>query len=214
MITLFKPNIMKYSILILVFSLLMACNTKVNKEVDNTKQTSSEALQNSNLEVEVKKDNTGTFLCKINGKDWLYTKASGIISMEGKPRKRTAIITFKKKLEKGSESIQLWYNADSFELITTAVQLRFKNKEGKLFTCYYNLDSNGTKRSPNGTMLGVIDLSNEAEASGTAAVSNMNINYEEDKLNNPENAIINLTDLTFSGVGYSDIAKLAKAYKN
>jgi len=212
--TLFKPNIMKYSILTLVFSLLMSCNTKVNKEVDNTKQTSSEALQNSNLEVEVKKDNTGTFLCKINGKDWSYTKASGIISMEGKPRKRTAIITFKKKLKKGSESIQLYYNADSSELITASMQLRFKNKEEKLFTCYYYLDSNTKKRNPNSKMSGVIDLSNLTTASGTATVSNMNIKYEGEKLGNPENATLNLTDLTFSGVGYSDIAKLAKAYKN
>ncbi|CAN0605202.1 unnamed protein product, partial [Ectocarpus sp. 12 AP-2014] len=137
MTTLFKPNIMKYSILTFVFSLLMACNTTAKKEETNTEQASPVAVVKSNLEVEAKKDNTSTFLCKINGKDWAYTKASGIISMEGKPRKRTAIITFKKKLEKGSESIQLWYNADSFELITTAVQLRFKNKEGKLFTCYY-----------------------------------------------------------------------------
>ena len=194
------------TLLLLVFFASSCKESNKNSEVENN---AIEVLKKETTTKTKSKNNT-TYLCEINGRKWSYTKASGIVSRHKKTKKRTAIITFTKQLEKSKESVQLHYDADSFELIIASLQLKFKNKEGKLSTCYYYLSPDTKKNSPKSTMSGDIDLSSPTEASGTAEVSNINIKYEKEELLDLKNAIVNLTDLKFSGVGYSDIDKFSK----
>ena len=206
---------MKHITILFAFILVLGCNTGTKKETSKAIEDTAAtiATENNTVEKEIKKTNTGTILCKINGKEWSYTKASGIISKNRKTQKRMALMTFTKKLKKGSESIQLRYDADSFELLIASIQLRFKSKEGKLFTCYYELFPDTKKKSPDATMVGSIDLSNSSTASGTAEITNLNIKYESEKLEDQANATISLSDLKFSGVGYSDVEKVANTFK-
>lgn len=197
--------------LLIMISLLIACNSSVEeKSPDKSEEQATQVNEQKKTKKTVA---AGTYLCKINGKDWAYTKASGIISTHAKTKKRTALITFNKKLEKGSEVIQLYYDANSFELISTTLQLKFKDKEGKLFTCYYGINSENISRHPQSTMSGSIDISDPSSASGTADLSNINIQYEKEKLFDSNNAKINIEGLKFSGVGYSDTDKLSNAFK-
>ncbi|MBT8195847.1 MAG: hypothetical protein KJO64_05435, partial [Bacteroidia bacterium] len=137
-----------------------------------------------------KANSNSTYLCKINGEDWAYTKASGIITTHKKTGKRTAMITFKKKLEKGSESIQLRYNAESLELEVVSIQLKFQKKEGGLFTCFYELFPVTKDRYPESKISGTIDLSDATSASGIAQIKNINIKFEKERLQNPDDAVI------------------------
>lgn len=205
---------MKTLITILVLSLLIACSSATEKDQQNTEETTIPA-QVKDKKIPTATTAKETYLCKINGNDWAYTKASGIVSTHAKTKERTAIITFKKKLERGSESIQLYYDANSFELIQAALQFKFKKKDGKLSTCFYNTNSGKKNRHPQQTMSGSIDLSNESSASGTAETLNINMQSPRAKaeLFDSDNATITMTDLKFLGVGYSDIDKLTNAFK-
>ena len=204
---------MKSILTLLVCSLFFGCNTTSNKKENNTADSViSVATTPKTTNAQAIIPDKETYLCKINGKAWGYTEASGIISKERKPNKRIAFITFKKKLEKGSESIQLRYDTETSELIVASLQLKFKNKDGKAFTCYYDLSEDTKKKSPNGSMSGSIDLSDSDTASGTATIANVNIKYEAENLENPDNATLQITDLSFSGVGYSDIDKLSNTF--
>lgn len=200
-----------YIILILGISLVCCKEPKGNQDsIDNNsnqniEQTSTLVPKNETAKKDV--------LCKVNGKDWMYTKASGIVSTHAKTKKETALITFKKKLEKGSESIQLHYETDSFKLIAVSLILKFPKKDGGLFTCYYDLHPDTRKRNPQSELSGSIDLSDASSASGNAEIKNLNIKYEKEKLQNIEDAIVSVTDLKFSEIGYSNISKLVKAFK-
>lgn len=200
----------KFATLVLLVFFVSSCKeSNKNSEVENkTIEISKNAAT-----AKTKSQNTTTYLCKINGRDWAYTKASGIVSTHARTKKRTALITFKKKLEKGSESIQLHYDADSFELEVVSVQLKFSKKDGKLFTCFYDLHPDTRDRYPESELSGSIDLSDLTTASGIAELKNINIKYEKESLQNSEDAIINITGLKFTNVGYSDIDKFVKSYK-
>ena len=176
-------------------------NNLATKKEESAKPLLKKVTENSNV------------LCQINGQSWAYTKASGIVSTHAKTGKRTALITFKKKLEKGSESIQLHYDVASFELEAVSLQLKFPKKDGKLSTCYYDLHPDTRNRNPQSELSGSIDLSDLTAASGMAELKNINIKYEKESLQNVEDAIINITGLKFMNVGYSDIDKFVKAYK-
>jgi len=200
----------KFAALILLIFFTTSCK-KYNKDskVENkTIEVSKKAPTTKS-----KSQNTTTYLCQINGQDWAYTKASGIVSTHAKTKKRTALITFKKKLKKGSESIQLHYDADSFELIAVSLILKFSKKEGGLFTSYYDLHPDTRNRNPQSELSGSIDLSDASSASGTAEIKSLNIKYEKEKLLNPEDAVVTVTGLKFTGIGYSDIDKFSKAFK-
>jgi hypothetical protein len=150
----------------------------------------------------------GTLLCQINGKPWHYTKASGLITADRKTGARTALITFTKKLEKGSESIQLYYNAETYELQKANAQLKFPKAGGGRFGGIYELsDLPHTQKVPGNSKAGTIDLSDPKAASGTANVINAGVLYEKEQLANAEDAVVSLTDLRFAGIGYSDLAK-------
>ncbi len=198
-------------LLAVIISLVSCQNTNEEQVATDKKPVQNQAAETKPLpQKEATSSNT---LCQINGKDWAYTKASGIVSTHRKTGERTALLTFTKKLEKGSETIQLYFDADSYELEAAALQLKFKKKEDKLFTCYYTLNAGTRKRNPKSEMSGNIDLSNPTKASGQAEVTNININYEKELLLDPKNATINVTGLKFKDIGYSDLDKVAKSFK-
>lgn len=201
---------MKQITAILVFSLLISCNSATKKDAQNPNEKTIPSAQVNDTKISVKSAIKGIYLCKINGKDWAYTKASGIVSTHAKTKKRTALITFKKKLEKGSEHFQLTYDTDTFQLIAASLQLKFSKKDGSLFTCYYNLNTETRKRHPESKMSGSIDLSNASSASGTAEIKKLSINYEKGSLKNLENAVLTITGLKFENIGYSDTDNLFK----
>jgi len=200
----------KFAALILLVFFTTSCkkNNKDSKVENKTIEVSKKAPT-----IKTKSQNTTTYLCQINGENWAYTKASGIISTHAKTGKRTAIITFKKKLEKGSESIQLRYDANSSELEVVSIQLKFQKKEGEVFTCFYELFPDTRDRHPESELSGTIDLSDPSSASGVAEIKNLNIKYEKEKLQNPDDAVISITGLKFTDIGYSDIDKITKSYK-
>lgn len=204
---------MKKIIIILVTVLSLASCKKTNKEQVSSQNNTILKKEESTKPLLKTVTGNGNVLCQINGQDWAYTKASGIVSTHARTKKRTAIITFKKKLKKGSESIQLYYDADSFDLISVSIQLKFPKKDGKFFTCFYDLHPDTRDRNPESELSGSIDLSDPSRASGVAELKNINIKYEKESLLNAEDAIINITGLNFTNVGYSDIDKLVKAYK-
>jgi hypothetical protein len=189
----------KSAILILLF---IACKSEVKKDVNETvtKQPKKEVAT---------KTNKSTYLCTINGKDWAYTKASGIIDKNPKTGKLTAIFTFKKKLEKGSESIQLYYAANSFELEGADLQLKVMKKSGKLGTSFYSIKPGSRKIYTQTKLSGSIDLSNTTKASGIAKIENITMSkYEKKELKNQEDEEISITDLKFTDIGYSNLDKV------
>jgi len=202
-------TIMKSTFYILsIIFLIGACKNDNQKEVN--KHNNQDQEEKISTKTEVKVVNEGTYLCKINGKDWGYTKASGIVSKNKKTGKRTAIITFKKKLEKGSESVQLKYDGDTFKLESASLQLKFPKKDGNLMTGFYDLFPDTRDRNPESEMSGIIDLSNATTASGIAELIKFNMKYEKELLENPKDAVITVSGLKFSGIGYSDLDKLFK----
>jgi hypothetical protein len=204
---------MKTVIIILVTILsLSSCKKTIEKQV-STDNNLIENQEENTQPLSKKETVNSNKLCQINGENWAYTKASGIVSTHAKTEKRTAIITFKKKLEKGSESIQLRYDANSSELEVVSIQLKFQKKEGGVFTCFYELFPDTRDRHPESELSGTIDLSDPSSASGVAEIKNLNIKYEKENLLNLDDAVINITDLKFTDIGYSDITKFVKSYK-
>jgi hypothetical protein len=196
---------MKKTIIILtaIASLVSCKNT--NEQQVSTDNSSVQQQEVNDTSIPDKKAVSSNNLCQINGQDWDYTEASGIVSTDTRTGKRTALITFKKKLEKGSEHIQLYYDADSFELYAVSLILRHSKKGGGPVTCYYNLKPETRKRNPQGELSGTIDLSDSSSASGVAEVKNLNIDNGKEELLNPEDAVISVTGLKFTNIGYSDL---------
>jgi hypothetical protein len=202
----------KLSVFFVATLCLISCNQS-NKEQTPIADNAVPKVESNIKTTPEKEIEINNILCKINGQEWNYTKASGIISAHAKTKKRTALITFKRKLEKGSENIQLHYDADTFKLIGASLQLKFNTKEDKLSTCYYDINPETRSKKPQTELMGIIDLSNQSIASGTAEILNLSINYEKGKLKNPEDAVISVTDLKFKDIGYSDTDKLFKSLK-
>lgn len=186
--------------------LLISCG-ETNKKVQNSAEETDKVEQEVVQKTVVKTSDKNTFLCKINGEDWGYTEASGIVSRHKKTGKKTAIITFKKKLDKGSESIQLYYDGDSYDLEKASAHLKFPKKGGGMVSGIYALYPDTRDQNPNSDMSGKLDLSDPTEASGNAELINFNIRYEKDLLDNPDDAIITVSGLKFSSIGYSDVNK-------
>ncbi len=196
-------------IILLSFFSFVACggDSEATAEVVEETTLTPEVAMSKPLPQNV---NQGTKLCEINGVAWAYTKASGIVSRHKNSGKRTAIITFKKKLEKGSESIQLYYDGDSFELEKVTAQLKLAKNGGDRMTGFFSFDPNLRGKQPDAQLSGTLDLSDPSTAAGTAEATDVNISYEKNLLANPEDAVINITGLTFSDVGYSDLNAVKK----
>lgn len=199
-------NIQQLLIASLLLFAITSCKESTEKATENTDKV--EAVQEQKP-IATKSTTGGTYLCKINGKEWSYTKASGIVSTHKKSNKRTAIITFTKKLDKGSESVQLFYDGDTYQLEKATAELKQPKKDGGRMSAMYQLMVAGGRRLPDSEMSGTLDLSNKTVAAGTADVKNMKIRFEEEQLADQSMAVITLATLNFEGIGYSDLDKLS-----
>ena len=202
----------KLSLVTVLLALLLSCG-ETNKKIQNTGESQSENTAQNKEKKAVKSTDNTTFLCKINGEDWRYTSADGLVSRNSSTKVRTATITFVKKLTKGSESVQLEYDVDANTLTRVLAELKRPDKEGNLFTNFYNQSASQLERNPEASMSGAVALSeDQREAAGNAIFTVQN-DFEEDKLGNPDDVLITVSDIKFSGVSYSDTDDLKKLFK-
>ena len=199
------------SIILLLFATIFSCG-EANKKEQNVEANASEISTTATKDA-TKSDKTGTYLCKVNGNDWYYTSGDGLVSENSSTKVRTATIGFKKQLENGSESIQLEYDVKKNVLNNIWVQLKRPTKDGKIITAFYTQYGNKLDQSPGASLSGTVTLDEaNRKASGTAIFTISN-DYDQDKLANPEDLKITVTDLKFSGVEYSDTDDLKKLMK-
>ncbi|ASO03986.1 hypothetical protein [Arenibacter algicola] len=197
---------------IIILTLLFSCGETVKKTEDRAENLTEIDPQNKEKTVANRGDNT-TYLCKINGEDWGYTSADGLVSRNSSTNKRTATITFIKKLEKGSESIQLEYNVDANTLTRVLAELKRPDKDGNLFTNFYNQSADRLDRNPEASMSGTVTLSEDQRVVAGNALFTVQNDFEKDKLGNKGDLLITVSDLNFSGVSYSDTDDLKKLFK-
>ena len=197
---------------IIILTLLFSCGETVKKTEDRAENLTEIDPQNKEKTVANRGDNT-TYLCKINGEDWGYTSADGLVSRNSFTNKRTATITFIKILEKGSESIQLEYNVDANTLTRVLAELKRPDKDGNLFTNFYNQSADRLDRNPEASMSGTVTLSEDQRVVAGNALFTVQNDFEKDKLGNKGDLLITVSDLNFSGVSYSDTDDLKKLFK-
>ncbi len=197
---------------IIILTLLFSCGETVKKTEDRAENLTEIDPQNKEKTVANRGDNT-TYLCKINGEDWGYTSADGLVSRNSSTNKRTATITFIKKLEKGSESIQLEYNVDANTLTRVLAELKRPDKDGNLFTNFYNQSADRLDRNPEASISGTVTLSEDQRVAAGNALFTVQNDFEKDKLGNKGDLLITVSDLNFSGVSYSDTDDLKKLFK-
>jgi len=193
----------KLPFITVLLALFLSCGETTKKVQDTAESQAEMTIENKEKTAAKSADNT-TFLCKINGEDWGYTSADGLVSRNSSTNVRTATITFVKKLTKGSESVQLEYDVDANTLTRVLAELKRPDKDGNLFTNFYNQSANQLERNPEASMTGTVTLSEDKrEAAGNALFTVQN-DFEKDKLANPADLLITVSDLNFSGVFYSD----------
>lgn len=197
---------------IIILTLLFSCGETVKKTEDRAENLTEIDPQNKEKTVANRGDNT-TYLCKINGEDWGYTSADGLVSRNSSTNIRTATITFIKKLEKGSESIQLEYNVDANTLTRVLAELKRPDKDGNLFTNFYNQSADRLDRNPEASISGTVTLSEDQRVAAGNALFTVQNDFEKDKLGNKGDLLITVSDLNFSGVSYSDTDDLKKLFK-
>lgn len=202
----------KATILSMLIFLLISCDEANKKEV-NAVQNSAEITTEKVVKTANKSTDNTTFLCKINGEDWSYTEASGLVSRNSSTNIRTATITFSKKLTKGSEAVQLEYDVDANTLTRVLLELKRPDKEGNLFTNFYNQASNRLDKNPEASMSGTITLSEDNRVAAGNAIFTVQNDFEKDKLANQTDILMTVSDLNFSGVAYSDTDDLKKLMK-
>ena len=197
---------------IILLTLLISCGETVKKVEDRAESATEINLENKEETVAKSRDNT-TYLCKINGEDWGYTSADGLVSRNSSTKVRTATITFIKKLEKGSESVQLEYDVDANTLTRVLAELKRPDKEGNLFTNFYNQSADRLDRNPEASMSGTVTLTEDQRFAAGNAIFTVQNDFEKDKLGNMDDLLITVSDLNFSGVAYSDTDDLKKLLK-
>lgn len=197
---------------IIILTLLFSCGETVKKTEDRAENLTEIDPQNKEKTVAKRGDNT-SYLCKINGEDRGYTSADGLVSRNSSTNIRTATITFIKKLEKGSESIQLEYNVDANTLTRVLAELKHPDKDGNLFTNFYNQAADRLDRNPEASISGAVTLSEDQRIAAGNALFTVQNDFEKDKLGNKGDLLITVSDLNFSGVSYSDTDDLKKLFK-
>ena len=202
----------KLPLITILLTLILSCGESDKKAQDTAKGTSEITTQSEEKTTAKSTDNT-TLLCKINGEEWRYTSADGLVSRNSSTNVRTATITFTKKLDKGSEAVQLEYDVDKNTLTRVLTELKRPDKDGNLFTNFYNQSVNQLDRNPEASMSGTVSL-NEGDrvAAGTAVFTVQN-DFEKDKLGNASDLLITISDLKFTGVPYSDTDDLKNMFK-
>jgi hypothetical protein len=202
----------KAAILTMLMFLSISCD-EANKKEENAVENSAEITTRKVVKTANKSTDDTTFLCKIDGEDWGYTEASGIVSRNSSTNVRTATITFKKKLAKGSEAVQLEYDVDANALTRVLLELKRPDKDGNLFTNFYNQASNRLDKNPEASMSGTITLSEDKRVAAGNAIFTVQNDFEKDKLANQTDILMTVSDLNFSGVAYSDTDDLKKLMK-
>lgn len=197
---------------IFFLALLISCGETPKKAQDTAESATEISLENKEKTTAKNVDNT-TFLCRINGEDWGYTSASGLVSRNSSTKVRTATITFEKKLTKGSEAVQLEYDVDTNTLTRVLAELKRPDKDGNLFTNFYNQAANRLDRNPEASMSGTVSLDEDERVAAGKAVFTVQNDFEKDKLGNPQDLLITVSDLNFSEVPYSDTDDLKKMLK-
>jgi hypothetical protein len=184
--------------------LLCACN-----DTHNQAQSHEEPLDQKTVShIETQEDSELTSKCIIDGNVWDYTEVSGVIVTDKQKNLRIAKITFTKILDKGKEHLSLEYNAETGELISGGIQLKFPAKGGGRVHGIFSLTEESSTS-------GTIDLQDEGVAHGQATLTNLEMQYEWNKLENPEHKTISVAEINFSEVGYSDVAKeMEKLFNN
>ncbi len=204
---------MKKSIGFIIVSLIILSCGEANKKEQNLESTPENKETATEEKTVTKEVNNNTVLCKINGKDWQYTSSDGLVSRNSETEVRTATIMFKRKLDKGSESIQLEYDVDKNVLNTIWVQLKRPYKDGKITTAFYTQYGNKLELDPKASLSGTVSLSEETrKASGNATFTISNDDAKNQEFNQ-EDLLITVTDLNFSNVSYSDTDDLKKLMK-
>ena len=193
----------KITNLALLCSFLISCSDS-NKKEQNTEQTSGNETVETMEQAATQRSSNTTILCKINGSDWGYTTADGLVSRNSSTNIRTATITFVKKLDKGSESVQLEYDVDTNTLTRVLAELKRPDKDGNLFTNFYNQSANQLDRNPEASMSGTVSLDEDERIAAGNAIFTVQNDFEKDKLGNPSDLLITVSDLSFSGIFYSD----------
>jgi hypothetical protein len=202
----------KLPLITILLTLILSCGESDKKAQDTAKGT-SEITTQSEEKTTAKSADNATLLCKINGEDWGYTEAGGLVSRNSSTNVRTATITFIKKLDKGSESVQLEYDVDTNTLTRVLAELKRPDKEGNLFTNFYNQASNQLDKNPEASMSGTISLDEDDRIASGNAVFTVQNDFEKDRLGNASDLLITISDLNFSGVPYSDTDDLKKMFK-
>ena len=193
----------KITNLALLCSFLISCSDS-NKKEQHTEQTSGNETVETMEQATTQRTGNTTLLCKINGSDWGYTTADGLVSRNSSTNIRTATITFVKKLDKGSESVQLEYDVDTNTLTRVLAELKRPDKDGNLFTNFYNQSANQLDRNPEASMSGTVSLDEDERIAAGNAIFTVQNDFEKDKLGNPSDLLITVSDLSFSGIFYSD----------
>lgn len=200
---------MKKLITLAVILVLVACKQETKN--DATSAIETEIGKTSKIEpskkATEKPTQKGTYLCKINGKDWSYNKASGIVSRHKKTNKREAIFTFTKQLDKGKETVQLFYDGDTNQLEQVNIHLKVAKTDGKRMTAMYIFHPNTMKFHPNAKISGTIDLSNPSNASGNAEISDLDVRFDKKDVKNKADKTITVVGINFTGIGYSEAGK-------
>lgn len=197
---------------IIIMAVLYYCGETV-KKVEDRAENATEINPESKEKTVAKTADNSTYLCKINGEEWGYTSADGLVSRNSSTNVRTATITFIKKLAKGSESVQLEYDVDANTLTRVLAELKRPDKEGNLFTNFYNQSADRLDRNPKASMSGSITLSEDQRVAAGNALFTVQNDFEKDKLGNASDLLITISDLNFSGVPYSDTDDLKKLFK-
>ncbi|MEQ8218488.1 MAG: hypothetical protein RH981_09645 [Arenibacter sp.] len=197
---------------IIIMAVLYSCGETV-KKVEDRAENATEINPESKEKTVAKTADNSTYLCKINGEEWRYTSADGLVSRNSSTNVRTATITFIKKLAKGSESVQLEYDVDANTLTRVLAELKRPDKEGNLFTNFYNQSADRLDRNPEASMSGSITLSEDQRVAAGNALFTVQNDFEKDKLGNASDLLITISDLNFSGVPYSDTDDLKKLFK-
>lgn len=193
----------------IVIMLFVSCKSETKKDETSAIQNETENASQvaPSKKVTNKTTKKGTYLCNINGKDWHYTKASGIVSRHKKTNKREAIFTFTKQLDKGKETVQLFYDGDTNELEQANIHLKVPKIDGKRMTAMYIYHPKTMKFHPNAKISGTIDLSNPSNASGSADISDLDVRFDKEQVKNDADKSITVKEINFSGIGYSEAGK-------
>ncbi len=192
-------NVIYIMLLVLVFGCKQQQSGQ-SLEIDNKELKSEPQIEDSDTE---------KLLCKINGRPWHYTKASGIITLNRRTEEKLITVTFDKKMDKRTENVQLYYDAKTKQLKNTTVSIYVEQNKlpgfkGGLARTDYALFSRDEKES--GEILsGTVELSSDTALSGEAMATIAH--HAKRLIKNKGDETVTISDLKFENVSYSDLTK-------